>query len=143
MRNYLHWSEPYRVGIALLDEQHYKLIDIANELYHGVLASRYMLSTDAESEEFFRNGMRAAVQYVKVHFATEEDLMQKYNYPNYAAHKLEHEDYARSVLECVHNYELGYKLAGLDFVRYLRAWLLHHVAMVDKELVIHIKKCEE
>ncbi|MDR2734344.1 MAG: hypothetical protein LBC99_06835, partial [Spirochaetota bacterium] len=57
LRKYLHWNPRYSVGIQIMDEQHHQLIVIANELYHGVLASRYAFTTEEESAAFFRKGM--------------------------------------------------------------------------------------
>jgi hemerythrin len=138
-RDYLHWSPHYNVGIQIMDEQHLRLIDIANELYHGVLASRYTHVTDEEAAQYFRQGMRDAVDYVTHHFATEENLMRTLDWPEYASHKSEHERYARAVLECTQRFEHGNKLAGMEFVRYLRDWLLHHVSITDKDFAAFAK----
>jgi len=139
-RNYLHWSPHYNVGIHIMDEQHLRLIDIANELYHGVLASRYAFVTEEESAEYFKMGMHDAVEYVTHHFATEEELMRAYGWAGFAFHISEHERYARAVLECVKRFEHGNKLAGLEFVQYLRNWLLHHVAITDKDFAAFAKR---
>jgi len=138
-RDYLHWSPHFKVGIQIMDEQHLRLIDIANELYHGVLASRYVWVTEEESDAYFRQGMHDAVDYVTHHFVTEESLMHTFEWPGYAFHKSEHERYARAVLECVQRFEHGNKLAGLEFVRYLRDWLLHHVSITDKDFASFAK----
>ncbi|MDR2735095.1 MAG: hypothetical protein LBC99_10790, partial [Spirochaetota bacterium] len=58
----------------------------------------------------------------------------------FAVHKAEHEQYARAVLNCVQKYEDGNKLAGLEFVQYLRNWLLHHVSIADKDFAAYARQ---
>jgi hemerythrin len=91
-------------------------------------------------EESFIKSVRAAVEYTKVHFSTEEELMRKINYPDFQTHKLQHEDFARRILEDVKSFESGDRKIGMKFVQFLRDWLLEHIAVVDKAFALYAKK---
>ena len=137
-KEFVIWDDKYNVGIGFMDDQHQKLVGFTNELHKGVFA----LEHDGYSksrEESFKEGVRAAVDYVKVHFAAEEELMRSMNYPKYAEHKGHHEEFVRRVLQDVARFGTGDKRVGMQFVYFLRDWLLEHIAIVDKEMSAYAK----
>jgi hemerythrin len=124
--NLIEWSNKYRIGIPLIDEQHKKLIDMTNELYLGCRKS------DEAAEAYFLKTIHGAVDYVRLHFTTEEKILERINYPDLAAHKKEHEDFAREIIQQVQAFQAGKKFVPNVFVRYLRDWVLTHIAVSDK-----------
>lgn len=136
---YVTWSERYEVGLSFIDEQHHKIIDIINELHSAV----YVLGVDGTEEEKERErsegikkSMRAAVEYVKVHFSNEENIMRKLEYPQFHEHKARHDDFTRRIIQDVMRFEAGDKRVGMQLVGFLRDWLLEHIAVVDKYLAM-------
>jgi hemerythrin len=119
-----------------MDEQHHKIIDIANELYRAVFAIKGGPGEDqqAEIDEGIKKSMRGAVDYVKTHFSTEEEMQRKIEYPTYHEHKARHDEFTRRIIQDVVRFEAGDKRVGLQLVAFLRDWLLEHIAVVDKEL---------
>jgi len=141
-QDYVSWNVRYEVGIGFMDEQHRKIIDIINELYQSLFVAD-MGGTEQEKEKeasaAIKKSIRAAVEYVKVHFSTEEAIMNKISFPRYAEHKARHEDFARRVLQDVVRFESGDKRVGMQLVTFLRDWLLEHVAVSDKDLAVYAK----
>jgi hemerythrin-like metal-binding protein len=130
---FIAWSDRYSVGISFMDEQHYRLVELANELYESLFA-------DADEKlETFKECMSAAVSYVKVHFSAEEELMRAVGYPQFADHKGAHEEFVRRVLQAGLRFEKGDPQVGRQFVFFLRDWLLEHIAVVDKRLASYAK----
>ncbi|MDL2229163.1 bacteriohemerythrin [Treponema sp. OttesenSCG-928-L16] len=133
----VEWDSRYSVGIKLIDEQHKGLVDMTNDLFKACLLG------DDTARLYFLKTIHKAVEYVRIHFATEEQLMRKIQFPGYAIHRKEHEDFIREVLAEVKNFEEGKHFVPNTFVRYLRDWVLTHIAVSDKEYakyLIHLKR---
>jgi hemerythrin len=135
-REFVIWGDQYSVGIGAIDEQHRKLVTITNELYNGLFSGRF---NQAEMEESFRKSVHATVEYAKVHFATEEELMRKLAYPDYVPHKTQHEEFATRILKDVGAYESGNTKIGTKFVYFLRDWFMQHIAVTDKAFALYAK----
>ena len=133
----VEWDSKYSVGIPLIDEQHQGLVAMANDLFSACLQG------DEAARAYFRKTLSKVVDYVKNHFATEEAIMVKIKYPEYPAHKKQHEDFIKEVLSEVMSFEEGKKFIPNTFARFLRDWTLTHIAVTDKkyaEYIIQLKK---
>jgi hemerythrin len=124
---FVEWHERYSVGIPKVDEQHKELLRLTNELYASCL------DDDEEMKERFKNTISALVTYVSEHFSAEERLLQRIKYPKYAQHKAEHEGFVKKVLEQAAYFREGKSFVPNNFVRYLRDWILSHIAVSDKQ----------
>jgi hemerythrin len=133
----VEWNDRLSVSIPIIDEQHKSLVDMTNDLYVGCLQG------DEAAVLYFKTAVRKAVDYVKYHFATEERILENINYPRIAEHKKQHEDFVKEILHGVKEFEEGKKFVPNVFVRYLRDWILTHIAVADKnyaEYIINLKK---
>jgi hemerythrin len=122
----VEWDESYSLGIPIIDQQHKKLIAMTNTLYRGCL------SGDDTARAYFMRTIHDAVDYVQYHFTTEEKLLRRIGYPEFAAHKKEHEDFVRKIIEDVQAFSSGKRFVPNNFVRFLRDWVLTHIALSDK-----------
>ena len=128
------WSDDFLVHNATIDEQHKSLVKTANEFYvhcqeGGILAKVYFLET-----------IKSTLHYVKTHFSTEEEIMQKANYPEFAEHKKQHEDFILHVQEQIKNFENHDNPDPAGFVKILADWILKHIAASDKSYIPYIAK---
>jgi len=133
----VEWDEKYSVGIPLIDDQHKQLINLTNTLYKGCLAGPEAAKT------YFMEAIQGTVDYVKYHFAAEEKLLENVKYPDLAAHKKLHEAFVKKILEDVQSYKEGKKFVPNAFVRYLKDWILSHIAVMDKayaKYILNLKK---
>ena len=124
---FVTWRDSYSIGIKVVDDQHKYLLELTNQLYYACAGDGGVI------EDKFRDTVQSAVEYVGVHFATEEKLMDRTNYPDSVVHKNEHKMFVQKVLESVKAFEEGKNYTPNAFVRFLREWILDHVAMVDKK----------
>jgi CheY-like chemotaxis protein len=60
--------------------------------------------------------------------------MEKTAYPEIAAHKKHHAEFIQKVLKDVTDFENGKNFVPHQFVRFLRDWILSHIALVDNKL---------
>jgi hemerythrin len=135
--DFIEWDDRYLVNIPLMDEQHKELIRLTNDLYQGCLMG------DEAARSYFIETIKSVVDYVGNHFSTEEKIMGNVNYPEFEAHKNQHEEFVKKVLEDVKSFRNGKKFVPNLFVRYLKDWILSHIAMEDKrysEYIFDLKK---
>jgi hemerythrin len=95
----IDWEDKFSVNIEVIDEQHKMLLKTINKLYDATNAGTRVAVLD----ETFKN----LAEYTTDHFATEEELMVKFGYPDYVEHKNEHERCVLKVLEFKKRFDEG------------------------------------
>lgn len=123
-QRFVEWSDDYSVGIQVIDEDHKRLLHLINNLQ---TAAHY--HTD---ETFVKEAMDELVDYTKTHFKREEDLMEENGYPDFEAHKAEHEAMIAKVGETLKAFEQNQDSAIEDAVQYLKTWLINHINGSDQ-----------
>ncbi|GHV94303.1 hemerythrin [Spirochaetia bacterium] len=128
------WSSTFSVGIKLIDDQHKGLLDLVNDLFN------HSTGDVAEERAYFQKVIQAAVNYVKVHFATEEKIMIATKYPGYAEHKRAHDTFVLTVVDNIRDFEAGKKFTLSTFTKFLKEWVLTHIAIMDKQYFEYFKR---
>jgi hemerythrin len=126
-QDFVEWGEAYMLHIPYIDDQHKHLIDLTNALFRACLESE-----EAAKAQFARI-IPETVDYVKVHFDAEEKLLRTIAYPALEAHRKSHAAFVQKVLTDVKSFEEGKKFIPNTFARFLRDWILSHIAHEDKE----------
>ena len=129
------WSDEYSVDFELIDDQHKELVRMTNVLFDGCKAG----STAADVA--FMKTIRNAVEYAQTHFFTEEKYMKAAKYPDLEKHKKEHDSFVASVVSSVKNFEEG-KSEPIALARFLKKWLLTHIAESDKQYAPYLPQYE-
>jgi hemerythrin len=128
------WSNALSCGVKIIDDQHKGLVDLVNEMFNHVTGNQ------TQELDYFNRVIHETVNYVKVHFATEEKIMIATKYPGYADHKKEHDIFVLNVVENIKDYQAGKRLTLSSFTKYLKEWILSHIAVMDKGYFEHFKK---
>jgi len=128
------WDESLMVHNKVIDTQHRELVEMTNKFYAGVkmgglLAKAYLLQT-----------IKGSVNYIKTHFADEEEIMQKIGFPLYEEHKKQHENFISEVKEQARAFENDVFPDPAGFVIFLMNWILQHIANSDKKYVPYLEK---
>jgi len=130
----ISWSAAFSVGIKIIDDQHKELFALVNDMFNHVVG-------DAQAERvYFKGVIQKAVEYVKVHFSTEEKIMLHANFPGYGEHKKAHDTFVLTVVEKVKDFEAGKKFTLLEFTQFLKEWILTHIAIMDKGYFTYFRK---
>ncbi len=91
--NLVTWSQTFSVGVRSIDNQHKELLDLVNDMYNHVVG-------DEKAERaYFKKVIDKVVEYVKVHFATEEKILKAIKFRGYAEHKRAHDAFIFKVIE--------------------------------------------
>ncbi|MDR2479020.1 MAG: bacteriohemerythrin [Treponema sp.] len=128
------WSPTYSVGIKLIDDQHKGLLNLVNDLFNHVSGD------EAAERAYFQKVIQQAVQYVKIHFATEEKIMIATNFAGYAEHKKAHDVFVLTVVDNIREFEAGNKFTLSGFTKFLKEWVLTHIAIMDKQYFAYFKR---
>ena len=121
----LNWNQGYSVNISQIDSQHKKLVDIINDLHDSMKAGK--------SKEILGKILDELINYTANHFKTEEELFDKYKYPDGIIHKRQHSDLVDQVLKFKSNYESGKSVLSIDLMNFLKDWLVQHMTGSDKK----------
>jgi hemerythrin len=119
----ISWSDTMSVGVAKLDSEHRKLIDLINQL-HG-----HML--EGKSNEVMGKVLDSLIDYTKTHFATEAALFRAHKYPQTSEHLQEHDALTKKVLDLQAELKAGKALIGAPVLNFLRDWLTKHIMKQD------------
>ena len=105
--------------------QHKKLLSLINSLQTAVDFST--------GELFEREALDELVDYTKSHFSYEEGLMEQNAYPEFEAHKKQHQQMIARVEEVLAEYQQDKDSAMKNAVVFLRGWLIKHINGTDKQ----------
>lgn len=126
------WKESYKIGVETIDEQHFQLFQMVEQLL-VTLEKEQM----PQNKQAYFEAISFMKEYVMKHFKEEEQYQESIFYKDIEKHKQEHRNFAKTILE----YEKRLLQAEYDkkevknFVGTLTAWLIYHVKNVDQKMV--------
>jgi hemerythrin-like metal-binding protein len=82
----------------------------------------------------------SVIAYAKIHFASEERLMQKHQYPEYAQHKEAHDQLAARVVQFQTDLKASRTALNIQLMVVLRDWLTDHIAQNDRKLAEYLRR---
>ncbi len=118
------WKDEFSVKVGQLDEQHKRLFSMLRDVYEKMM--------EYKGKESIASVLSGIVSYTMTHLADEERLMQTYGYPEYAAHKLAHDNLKAQVQDYLDREQRGERVDLIDVALFLKNWLFSHIAEVDK-----------
>lgn len=126
------WNEKLSVGVKSIDDQHKKLITLVNQLHDGMMNGR--------GKETVGPVLKGLIDYTRTHFKYEEDLFARTGYGEAAAHKKEHDELVRRVIEIQKIYdEKGPSVLTIQVMNFLKEWLTAHILGSDMKYGPHLK----
>lgn len=120
---FITWSKNLETGIDSVDTQHRMLLEILNSVHTAMVEGR-------ESE--ITNSFNRLMEYTESHFAHEEDLFTRFNYPFASAHKREHAKLKSEARARIAEYQSG-SIGMMDILAFLIDWLQDHISTTDKK----------
>ena len=79
--------------------------------------------------------LKKLADYTEFHFRYEQDLFDKFDYPETAEHVKIHENLVSQVLEFKSQFENGKASLTMDLMEFLTKWLKNHILETDKAYV--------
>ena len=121
----IEWNEKYSVKVKELDDQHYQLFKQIEALEEGTKNPDYAATVQTVLNEL--------MEYVMLHFHTEEVYLASVHYEQLEAHKRIHEELAQSVNDRV-NEMISREVTALDIIKlhnFLSNWIKTHILEED------------
>ncbi len=120
------WRPAFRVGDAMVDEQHKQLFVLLGALHQGI--------HNRDSRELVLNTLDELLDYTRYHFSAEEALMQQAGYPDYLAHKALHDALLAKVVGMRDAAAGSDSDMGMTLLEFLNDWLVKHILESDKAI---------
>jgi hemerythrin len=127
------WEDSFSVGFEPIDDQHKVLVDMINELFQA--CKEDIVAADIA----FLGIIKRALNYAETHFADEEEYLSEANYPYLDEQKEQHESFVEEVQKTIDEFEAG-NIEPVYLARYLKKWLLNHIAVYDKKYSRYLAK---
>ncbi|PWB54158.1 MAG: hypothetical protein C3F18_06920 [Nitrosomonadales bacterium] len=122
---HLAWDESrHSLGIPSLDRQHRGMMDLVNELAEAV--------AHGCSYEQAHQQMEKILDFVADHFADEEALMRKHDFPGLKQHAAEHEKLLREAATLMETYDAGHADRALLITAFLTDCVENHILHEDR-----------
>ncbi|MBG0775996.1 MAG: hemerythrin family protein [Desulfovibrionaceae bacterium] len=122
----LQWTEAMSVGNEEVDAQHKRLLALVGETEEMVRAGA--------GHEAMQRALKELCDYVVVHFATEEALMDPETYPEYVRHLGEHMECTTRALDFLESFSEGRGAEPAEFLSFAGDWIMEHVLDTDQTL---------
>ena len=122
----LVWSNTLSVYVDEVDDDHRKLVDLFNLFMHAL--------DDGGSPEYQEAVLEELISATAWHFRHEERLMIKYAYPDYAAHRQEHEELIAGAGELRQKFLAAGRQATEEDIEFLEHWLVAHIIATDMKM---------
>lgn len=121
----IEWKPEYSIGIEEIDNQHKRLIEIADKFISAKHTGRH--------EEILKETFVDLIEYTKIHFTAEENHMSQNNYYGYAEHKRQHQVLIGQIKKILINFKSEQNRATEDLFTLLKNWLIKHMIDHDKQ----------
>jgi hemerythrin len=128
---FMPWTDDFLIGIAEIDDQHRWLVDTTNKLHDEI--TKQQRDRNAISEILY-----GLVEYAINHFIVEEDLFERFGYPQSDSHVKEHNSFNKNATKLLQAHEAGEEVSE-QALEFLKNWLQHHILVNDKAYVPHLK----
>lgn len=122
----------YFTGISLIDEEHEKLFEYANQVYE--LLNEEFMSDKYDNIVHILSELR---NYAKKHFEDEEKYMEEIHYKKIFTQKIQHNAFISELekwdLDSLEETEEQDKII-MDMLNFLTDWLIHHILELDTQI---------
>jgi hemerythrin len=118
------WDSSYSVGDSTLDGHHKKLLALTNRL--ADCAGEHSPQADSQFHEI----LNELAVYARLHFAAEEKLLSRCNYPLLTMHREEHAKFEKWLAETLVSAADG-ELDKNGLQEFLAEWWREHILVKD------------
>jgi hemerythrin len=121
----LTWNHTCVIGVRAMDDQHGILMDTVNELRHALVRG--------SGREQLSEVLDRLIEFTRMHFWSEEQLMEQCGFPGLAEHRAEHHSLLAQMLQSAHRVQYGEAVQMRPLLCSLREGFLEHIEILDSK----------
>jgi hemerythrin len=122
----IKWTDKLSLGIEAIDSEHKELIELINGLYDAMqVGADYVQVVELLGEIYSQ---------IAAHFAHEESMMRKANYPHYDEHREDHETLLDDLREIMDEVAADGSFDAGALSSDLNRWFMDHFNTHDAKL---------
>ena len=121
----LTWNHACAVDVKAMDDQHGILMDTLNELRLAMVRGC--------GREQVSELLDQLIEFTRMHFWSEEQLMEQTGFLGLAKHRAEHHRLLAQILQSARRLQHGEAVQTSDFLCFLHDWFIDHVEGLDQE----------
>jgi len=129
----LTWNHACTVGVRAMDDQHGILMDTMNELRLAVV---HGCGREQVSELLDR-----LLEFTRMHFWSEERLMEQTGFPGLAEHRAQHHSILAQMLQSAHRVQYGEGVELRPMLCSLRDGYIEHIEGLDQQYGPWLNQC--
>ncbi|MBU8869642.1 MAG: bacteriohemerythrin [Gemmatimonadales bacterium] len=128
----IDWTGEFSVGIKSLDEQHQNLVEIINKFDEA--------RRRGKGSKVMGQILNEILGYTQEHFAFEEKLLEKTDFPGRKLHQSQHRQLLQKVERLQHDFLNEDRRITAETSELFDYWLTSHILKHDKEYSEHLQK---
>jgi len=132
----IEWNDSLKLGVAVVDRQHERLVGIINRLHEATIEGR---GTDVVGEI-----LDELIIYTATHFRMEEKYFAEFEYADADEHKREHDALIEKVNSFANDFEKALRSSRSDIAKellqFLQIWWRYHMMETDSKFVALFKE---
>ena len=122
---FIEWKDEMSVNVVEFDAHHKKLIALTNKLHDAII--------EKSGAAVIGEVLAEVSNYTVYHFFAEEELMDKYKYPECSLHREEHIKLTEKTLQLMEDFRNNKDSIENEARDFLKDWISHHVFETDKK----------
>ena len=117
-------NETCSIGVRAMDDQHGILMDTITELRQALVLGA--------GREQLREVLDRLIEFTRMHFWSEEQLMEQSAFPGLAEHRSEHHGMLAQMIQSAHRVQYGQGAQMRPLVDLLCKWFAEHIESLDR-----------
>ena len=132
----IEWNESLKLGVAVVDGQHERLVGIINRLNEAMI--------DGKGADVIGEIMDELIIYTATHFSMEEKYFAQFEYPDADEHKREHDALIERVSAFARDFEKAIfsskSALAAELLQFLQIWWRYHMMETDSKFVAFFRE---
>lgn len=122
----IEWKEEFKTGLSGVDYEHEELIKQINEIFN--------IANKAQEKEQIKAVMGELYGSISGHFVLEENMMEKYKYDQFEAHRNDHNKLLDEINELTDSFVKTGGISEAELEQRLASWFVDHFKTHDARL---------
>jgi len=119
------------VGVAILDEDHKRIMNMINKLYGAML--------EGKGQKILGEIFHDLTVYINIHFEAEESMFELTGYPGAAEQRRQHQVMAQRSMEAKQKFQEDKDaVMPMEILYFLKDWWIDHVMNSDRKYKAHL-----